>query len=133
MIPDMPDFLSGVINLRGTVIPVIDVQKRFHITSRPERERIIIVWVSRQMVGLTVDSVREITGFTDDEIIAPPPLFKGFKPEYLVGLGKKEDRVVILLNTDSILTAEEKIELIESGKKMEMSLDHESAKTPEER
>lgn len=118
-IPDMPAFLSGVINLRNVVIPLVDLRKKFKMKSDPDRERIIIVWIGKQRVGLIVDSVREISGFSDEEIVASPSIFKGFKPEYLTGLGKKGERVVILLNPDAILTAEEKMRLMESNTVME--------------
>lgn len=118
-IPDMPAFLSGVINIRNMVIPLVDLRKRFNLKSDPDRERIIIAWVGKQRVGLIVDSVREIAGFSDEEMVASPSIFKGFKPEYLIGLGKKGERVVILLNPDAILTTEEKMRLMESNTVME--------------
>ncbi len=130
-IPDMPGFLSGVINLRGTVIPVLDLRKRFNVESKPDKERIIIVWVSGQRVGLYIDSVQEILDFEEGEITAPPSLFKGFKPEYLVGLGKKGERVMILLNTDTVLTAQEKMTLKKSRERMEPSVGKEPEKDSE--
>ncbi|UCG78764.1 MAG: chemotaxis protein CheW [Nitrospirota bacterium] len=127
-IPDLPEFLAGVINLRGAVIPVLDLRKRFQIESKPDRERIMIVWVGGQRVGLYIDAVREILDFEPDEIGAPPGIFKGFKPEYLVGLGRRGERVIVLLNTDTILTAQEKLALKESKERMEPVLE----KGPEE-
>jgi purine-binding chemotaxis protein CheW len=132
-IPGMPDFLSGVINLRGAVIPLLDLRKRFGTASRPEKERIVIVRVGKQKVGLCVDSVREITSFSENEIIPSPPIFREFKPEYLAGLGKKDERVIILLNTDMILTPEEKSLLSESRQIMEPSAHEGSEKSPEKR
>ncbi|GBD99142.1 chemotaxis protein CheW [bacterium BMS3Abin07] len=128
-IPDLPDFLSGVINLRGELIPLLDLRKRFNIQSRPDRERLIIVMVGGQKVGLHIDSVKDVIDFTEEEVTAPPGIFKGFKPEYLLGLGRKGERVIILLNTDSVLTAEEKIALKKTGKKMEPTVEKVSGKT----
>lgn len=128
-IPGMPDFLSGVINLRGMVIPILDLRKRFNVVSRPDRERLLIVWVEGRRVGLHVDSVSGIIEFSENEILSPPPIFKGFKPEYLVGLGKKSERVIFLLHTDNILSAEEKITLRETKEKLESSIVDESEKT----
>ncbi len=131
-IPDMPGFLCGVINLRGLVIPVLDMRKRFGVESMPDIERIIIVRVSGHRVGLYVDSVKEILEFEIDEITKSPPIFKGFKPEFLVGLGRKGERVVILLNTDSVLTSQEKIALDESKERMEISVAEGSEESAEE-
>jgi purine-binding chemotaxis protein CheW len=127
-IPDMPGFLSGVINLRGYVIPVLDLRKRFNVVSKPDKERIIIVWMSGQKVGLYIDSVKDILDFEEEEITSPPPIFKGFKPEYLVGLGKKDDTVVILLNTDAVLTAQEKLVLKKSRERMESAVEKKPGK-----
>jgi purine-binding chemotaxis protein CheW len=127
-IPDMPEFLSGVINLRGYVIPVLDMRKRFNVVSKPDKERIIIVWISGQKVGLYIDSVKDILDFEEEEITSPPPIFKGFKPEYLVGLGKKDDTVVILLNTDAVLTAQEKMVLKKSRERMESTVEKKPGK-----
>jgi len=130
-IPDMPPFLSGVINLRGMVIPIIDLRERFGMESRPVRERIIIVRVEGQKVGLHVDSVVDIMDFDSGEITPPPPIFRGFKPEYLVGLARKDEKVIILLNTDAVLTAREKQLLMKSRKRMEASLAGETSGTAE--
>ena len=131
-IPDMPEFLSGVINLRGVVIPVLDLRKRFNVESKAEKERIIIVLVSEQRVGLHVDSVQEILDFEEDEITKPPSIFKGFKPEYLTGLGNKGERVIILLNADTILTTQEKIALKKSRERMDSSVGKRPGKTSAE-
>jgi purine-binding chemotaxis protein CheW len=83
------------------------------------RELIIIVRYDDEKIGLLVDEINEILALNPEEITAPPSLFKGLKKKYLTGLGKKEDRIIILLNIDSLLTSEEKIMLKESERMLE--------------
>jgi len=128
-IPDMPGFFSGVISLRGAVIPLIDLRRRFNLKSRPDRERIIVVRVGGQRAGLCVDSVTEITSFADSDIVPPPPIFRGFKPEFLLGLGKKGERVIVLLDADMILTSEERAVLRVAENLMEVAADGHYART----
>jgi purine-binding chemotaxis protein CheW len=118
-LPELPDFLSGVITVRGEVIPLLDLRKRFGIHSSDMRELIIIVRYDDEKIGLLVDEINEILALNPEEITAPPSLFKGLKKKYLTGLGKKEDRIIILLNIDSLLTSEEKIMLKESERMLE--------------
>lgn len=118
-IPDLPDFFSGVINVRGDVIPLLDLRLRFGIHTPAGKRRIITVRCDEEKIGLFVDEVDEIISIAPDEIISPPAIFKGLKTEYLTGLGKKGDRIIILLNLDRLLTAEEKIILKESTELIE--------------
>ncbi|OGW40032.1 MAG: hypothetical protein A2Y97_09815 [Nitrospirae bacterium RBG_13_39_12] len=113
-LPELPDFLSGVINVRGEIIPLLDLRKRFGFQSPSKNERIIIVKCDNEKIGLLVDGIKEIISFTSEEVISPPSIFKGLKRKYLSGLGKKDDRIIILLNIDDLLTSEEKIILQES-------------------
>jgi purine-binding chemotaxis protein CheW len=113
-LPELPDFLSGVITVRGELIPLLDLKRRFGFQSSSKKERILIVQYDNEKIGLLVDEIQEIISFTEKEIIRPPSIFKGLKRKYLTGLGKKDDRIVILLNIDDLLTSEEKIMLQES-------------------
>ena len=113
-IPGLPDFLSGVMSVRGAVIPLLDLRKRFGMDPSHRKERIIIVRFEKEKIGFLVDEIKEIISLTPDEILPPPSLFRGFKTEYITGLGKKGDRIIILLNIDNILSSEERIILHES-------------------
>jgi purine-binding chemotaxis protein CheW len=113
-IPEMPDFLSGVITARGEIIPIIDLRQRLCIQSSSEKELIIVIKYDNEKIGLLVDTVKEIISLTQDEIISPPAIFRGLKRKYLSGLGKKDDRIIIILNLDDLLTTEEKIMLKEA-------------------
>ncbi|MEW6585682.1 MAG: chemotaxis protein CheW [Nitrospirota bacterium] len=113
-LPELPDFLSGIISVRGEVIPLLDLRKRFGLSSDEIAELTIVVRYDEEKIGLIVDKVKEIITLRVDEIISPPSIFMGLKQKYLTGLGKKDDRIIILLNLDFILSAEEKIALQES-------------------
>ncbi len=118
-IPELPDFLSGVITVRGEIIPLLDLRKRFNVKSPVEEGRIIIVSYDNEKIGLLVDEIKEITSLGPSEIIPPPSIFKGLKKKYLSGLGKKDERIIILLNIDDLLTSEEKIFLKDSERFLE--------------
>ena len=113
-LPELPDFLSGVITVRGEVIPLLDLRKRFGITSPHKKDRIILVRYDSEKIGLVVDKVEEIASLSTENIINPPSIFKGLKRKYLTGLGKKGEMIIILLNLNDLLTSEEKILLKES-------------------
>lgn len=113
-LPGMPAFLSGVMNVRGVIIPLIDLRKRFGMQPSGKKEKIILVRFGEEKVGFLVDEIKEILSLDAGEITNPPSIFKGFKTEYLTGLGKKGDRIIILLNIDNLLSSEERIILRES-------------------
>ena len=114
-LPELPDFISGVINIRGEVIPLLDLRKRFGAHPETGKCRIIVVRCEDEKIGLLVDEIDKIVPFSPEEISAPPAMFKGLKTEYLIGLGKKEDRIIILLNIETLLTSKEKIMLSASS------------------
>lgn len=118
-IPGLPDFITGVMNVRGMVVPVIDLRRRFGVAPSGKKERIIMVRYDTERIGLLVDEIREILGLEQDEIRISPTIFRGFKTDYLSGLGKKDERIIILLNIDNLLTSDEKIQLRQSLELME--------------
>lgn len=111
-VPKAPVFVKGVINLRGRIIPVIDLKERFGL---PEKEvtpdtRIIVVEISSQTVGLIVDSVTEVLRIPKSDIEPPPPVTT-IEADFIEGVGKLDERLIIILDIDRILTKEEKLEL----------------------
>lgn len=113
-IPGLPGFLSGVMNVRGAVIPLIDLRKRFGMEPSGKKERIIVVRFEQEKIGFLVDEIKEILSMAPEEMTGPPAIFRGFRTEYITGLGRKGDSIIILLNIDNLLTSEEKIILRES-------------------
>lgn len=116
-LPQVPDFVEGIINLRGKIIPIIDLKKRFDMeaTEITSDTRSVVVEVSGQTVGIIVDEVSEVLRLSKDNIEPPPAAIGGITAEYLTGVGKLEDRLLILLDMDKILTEQEKAELVGVG------------------
>lgn len=112
-LPHVADYIEGVTNLRGEVIPVISLRKRFGLEAQENTQdsRIIMLEVSGSMVGFIVDSVTETLRLSEGAIEPPPSNLAGLKAHYLAGVGKLEDRLLILLEVDKILTSEEHIQL----------------------
>ncbi len=112
-VPKAPDFVEGVINLRGRVIPVIDLRKRFGLESKVHDKdtRIIVIEINKMIVGFVVDAVSEVLRIPADTVEPPPPVVAGLDSEYISGVGKLEDRLLILLDLDSLLSRKEKDQL----------------------
>jgi len=112
-LPKAPDFLEGVVNLRGVVIPVIDLRKRFNLEPRPDEKntKVIIASVSKKIIGIIVDDVTEVVPIPKNEIQPPPRVVKGVEAGYVLGVCRYKDDILLILNLDEILTAEEKISL----------------------
>lgn len=103
-IPDLPGYVKGVINLRGKIIPIMDVRLRFGKESREYDDRtcIVVVDIKEMFIGLVVDRVAEVTSIPDEDIAAPPQMNKGFQ-KYIKGIGKVGNEVKLLLDCDSLL------------------------------
>lgn len=114
VVPGLPGFLSGVMSVRDAVIPLIDLRRRFGTEPAGKKERIILVRYGGEKIGFLVDEIREILALETGSVTKPPSLFKGFKTEYIAGLGKKDNVIIILLNIDNLLSSEERIMLQES-------------------
>lgn len=113
-LPQTPSFMEGIINLRGRIIPVIDLRKRFQlaVNEHSDDSRIIIIELNGQTVGIIVDAVTEVVRMNQSEVEPPPPSFV-LDAQYIHGVGKIDGRLLILLNIDNILTSQEDIELRE--------------------
>jgi purine-binding chemotaxis protein CheW len=107
-VPDLPDHVIGVLNLRGKVIPIIDVRRRFRLAHRDHDERtcIIVVNVNENSVGLVVDKVSEVITIPANEI-EPPPATGRNRKHFIAGMGKVGQKVKILLNIEALLEDEE--------------------------
>ncbi|MCW8859812.1 MAG: chemotaxis protein CheW [Deltaproteobacteria bacterium] len=107
-VPGMLDHVIGVLNLRGNVIPVIDVRLRFRLPSRDYDERtcIIVVNVNDNSVGLVVDKVSEVVDIPLEDIEAPPATCRS-RNQYIQGMGKLDQNVKILLNIEALIEDEE--------------------------
>jgi purine-binding chemotaxis protein CheW len=109
-VPRAPAFVEGVINLRGRVIPVIDLRRRFNLpaAAHTRASRIVVVEIGDQVVGLVVDGVSEVLR-VDTALVEPPsPVVAGIDSEYLQGIARLPERLVILLDLDRVLAREER-------------------------
>jgi len=108
-VPQTPSYIKGLINLRSTVIPIVDLRLRFglaHDTSTDET-RIMVVNVAGKTIGIIVDAVSEVLRISQEQIAPPPPTVAGLGREYLTGLVKLDKRLLILLDIDKILGQEQ--------------------------
>lgn len=120
-VPQTDEFIKGVINLRGKVIPVIDLRLKFGMEAveYTERSCIIVVEVLGEKgtvsVGLIVDGVSEVNNIRAEEIEDSPTFGTSFSTEYILGMAKKEDGVKILLDINKVLAAQELLRVCETG------------------
>jgi purine-binding chemotaxis protein CheW len=112
-LPKAPAFVKGVINLRGDVIPIIDLRERFNMEQQEytNMTRVIVVEVEGRSIGMVVDSVSHVIRIEEGQIEPPPPCVGKVSEEYIRGVGKVDEKLIVLLNIDHILSTEEKIEL----------------------
>lgn len=104
-VPQTEEYVVGLINLRSTVIPIIDLRLRFCLdqTEETDETRIVVVNVAGKTMGIVVDSVSEVLRISQNQIAPPPPTVAGLGEEYLTGLVKMEDRLLIMLDIDKIM------------------------------
>ncbi len=111
-IPKSPQFVEGVINIRGKIIPILDLRKRFDLTfneSAKQSCKILIVEIEKNQVGLIVDNVSEVMRFYADEIEKAPPMFSAnINSQYIQGVAKIEEKLIIILDIEKLLSFEEK-------------------------
>lgn len=112
-VPKAPHFIEGVINLRGTVLPVVDLRKRFDHLVGPvdSKTRILICVLSGKIIGLMVDEVVEVKSYTRNEIQPTPRFTKGIDTDYFLGVCQRGDDLVMIMNLEKILSSDEKINL----------------------
>ena len=112
-IPNAPTFIEGVINLRGKIIPIIDLRKRlgFHNRVYDKSTRIIVVELDGLVLGFIVDSVSEVLRILGNTIEPPPSIVAGIESDYIEGVGKLNDRLLILLELKKIFASPERKEI----------------------
>lgn len=108
-VPRAPEFVEGVINLRGKVIPIIDLRRRFGLDFKPHDKdtRIIVIEINNIVVGFVVDAVSEVLRIPTNTVEPPPPVVAGVDSDYISGVGKLQDRLLILLDLDKLLSSED--------------------------
>lgn len=125
-IPKTPDFMKGIINLRGKIIPVIDLRLKFNMQGRAYDEQTCIIIVEipiqgkQNFIGIVVDKVSEVVNIYGREIEQPPQYGQETETNFLIGVGKVKDKVVMLLDIETVLVCQELINLIKSEAQREL-------------
>jgi purine-binding chemotaxis protein CheW len=125
-LPRMPEFIEGVINLRGMIIPIVDLRKRFalsRIVDNPRKMRMLITkgaipgasGAGRELLGLVVDSVQEVLHINRKDIEPAPQAARGQHAGFITGMGKVSDRLIILIDSSMILSQQERSALAEAS------------------
>jgi purine-binding chemotaxis protein CheW len=109
-IANVPDFIKGVVNLRGIIVPILDMRIKFNLgkQSYDDLTVVIILNINNRIMGIVVDGVSEVIMLSDDKIKPPPEkLGSAFNTEYLTGLGIMEERMLILIDIDKLMSSDE--------------------------
>ncbi|WP_432403414.1 chemotaxis protein CheW [Wukongibacter sp. M2B1] len=109
-VPKTPEHIEGIINLRGDVVPVVNLRKRFNIEAKEldKQTRIVVVKIDSKNIGFLVDSISHVIAF-DEEEFSPPPAEITIDSNYITGVGKKDTRMVFLLDIDKLLGTSENL------------------------
>ncbi len=107
--PELPEYIMGIINLRGKIIPVMDVRIRFKKPFREYNDRtcVIVVDIKDLSIGLIVDSVSEVLSIPDENIVNPPEINKGIQNKYIKGIGNSDKEVKLLLDCHKLLNGDD--------------------------
>ncbi len=116
-VPKAPPFIEGVINLRGAVIPVADLRKRFDqpVGAETRKNRIVICSLVGKIIGLLVDEVTEVKRYGRKEIAPAPQFIKGPEADYFLGVARRDEELIMLIDLEKVLSTDEKIELQKMG------------------
>lgn len=108
-IPELPGYVRGIINLRGKIVPVMDVRLRFkkELKKYNNRTCVIVIDISDISIGLIVDSISEVVSISEQDIVLPPLVNKGIQNRYIKGIGKLENDVKLILDCEKLLREDE--------------------------
>lgn len=112
-IPNVPDWIEGVIDYQGRVVPVISLRRRFELpgVAAANETRILVLNAGGEWIAAIVDAVLEVTSLEADGLQPPPPLFRGLTGEYLRGIARRGERLVIFLDVERLLSTSERLHL----------------------
>jgi len=119
-VPQTPEMMKGVINLRGSVVPVIDMRVKFGMSSTEKTVNTVIIIIEidldgeSTMIGALVDSVKEVMDLDTDHIEPPPSIGTQLNTEFIRGMGKQDDQFIIILDIEKIFSSEE-LELVQQA------------------
>ena len=112
-VPNSPEYVEGIINLRGEILPIFNLRKKFGLKEKPvdENTKIIVVFLGQMKVGFIVDSVSQIINIDDTHTEAAPRIVTGVSRRYIQSVAKVDERMIVLLDVDLMLEDEEKLSL----------------------
>ena len=128
-VPQTPDYMRGVINLRGSVVPVLDMRLKFgmSLTEKTINTCIVVVEVAYEdediVIGALVDSVQEVFELESEQIEPAPRIGTHLRTEFIKGMGKKDDRFIIILDSSKVFSAEELAQVVQNEESMKASND----------
>jgi purine-binding chemotaxis protein CheW len=116
-VPDMPDYIEGVIDYQGRVVPIVNLRRRFEMAALEVRNetRILILHSGGEWIGVVVDAVTAVTAFDPATVAPPPNLFRGLAGEYLKGIVRMGEKLVIFLDVARLLSSSDRIALDRAG------------------
>ena len=116
-VPDMPEYIEGVIDYQGRVVPIVNLRRRFEMDDLEVRNetRILVLHSDGEWIGVVVDAVTAVTPFDPSAVAPPPRLFRGLSCEYLRGIVRMSERLVIFLDVERLLSSTERIALDRVG------------------
>jgi purine-binding chemotaxis protein CheW len=116
-VPQTPDFVEGVINLRGKVTPVVDLRKKLGVTvaERSDENRIVVMDIGGQDIGMVVDAVNEVLRISADSVEPPSSVVSTAEADYIMGIAKLDSKLIILLNLGKVLSMQEQETLSETA------------------
>ncbi|KFI07428.1 chemotaxis protein CheW [Massilia sp. BSC265] len=107
-IANAPDFIEGVVNLRGIIVPIVDLRLRFGITPAANQPRVVVILnVLGRVIGMVVDSVSDVVRLGPDDIRPAPEMGSSFGADFLLGLGTIDERMLILLDIEGLMSSSE--------------------------
>ena len=113
-IANTPDFIKGVINMRGIIVPIVDMRIKFRL-GKVEYDQftvVIILTVAKRVVGIVVDGVSDVIALTADQLKPAPEFSAGLDTQYIMGLGTVDDRMIIVMDIEKLMTSRD-MELVE--------------------
>ncbi len=134
-VPKTPDYMKGVINLRGTVLPVIDSRVKFGMTPVEQTKGtsilVIDVKIGEDMVktGLLVDAVKAVEKIDDEDLLPPPSIGDRYKSEFISGMARVNDKFFIVLDMDAVFSVDEQLDIRDISKARDQILDSQTQTT----
>lgn len=109
LIPNAPDYVEGVINLRGNIIPIVDLKKRFNLEENDgdKNTGIIIVKIDDVDMGIIIDAISKVVSIANSNIQPPPPMLSGIGQKYIKGVAKLEDKLLVVLDLEKLIVGDD--------------------------